>query len=436
MEAMQVGADAGPAPATAVEPPRLARVDRQRLVAAFRVLGEVVPAPFGPDDAPDDAPRPLLVRLTVARGRLQVSASEGGDGACAVVDLGRVGGPALDVEVSHQLVDYLDELDGEQVDLGLAEPAGKDAEPRLLVVSPGGPSFWLTGSKPTWPVPRLDPTGDEVDGSALMVLLDAVHRFCHTDDSRPNLKGVFLRCLPGMGGPGGEHGIESVGTDGHRLAIHTLTCPTGSLPDRRDGSGGAEGFRVPAKLVCGLLTLLTASGTAAQPVAEDRAVRWLIGGGRIGAAVGPVLLSTNDPLHAYPDYGQVVPQRWAARTTVARETLLQAARRFDAAAGAAGHGHRAAVLLESAGEVLRLSVTMAVVINDCRRTDGEASDSVHAHTEGDALSVRLAAHYLVESLEALAPAADVVIEHLGGLSPVLLYAEGGPRHVIMPMRGE
>ena len=331
------------------------------------------------------------------------------------------------VEATDLDVTLIDRIDGDVSEPGAVCVAAKMLAQVLAKMPDGRLSLAFEGERLAVSVeggPRVDAvaTGDHgwpelpqapdcepmvIDGGSLSRLLGAVRHAVSTDESRPNLNGVFLRATGSV--------LRAVATDGHRLAQAELAH---DAPER-------DGVILPAK---GIDRLMDA-GTG------DVALRFVGNSVCVGLPTGAVLFVRLIDA-AFPDYHQVVPKGRCEPV------------RFDAAAltrtlGVAGvlasertHGVRLA--FDDCGEVeassdnpdLGKAVDRVAFDGPCPM-DGEKPTVVGCNVA-----------YLAQAIAATG--ADVVaVSVTEGLAPLTVRPwagdgeqapEVGSLHVIMPMR--
>ena len=244
-----------------------ATVDQGYMLQAVRSAAKVAPA------------KPTMevlasVRLRAADGRLWVEATDLDVTLIDRIDavVGEPGAVCVSAKVLGQVLAKMP-----------AGPLSLSFQGERLAVSvEGGPRVdaVATGDH-DWPelpqVPDCEPM--VIDGRSLSRLLGAVRYAVSTDESRPNLNGVFLRATGSV--------LRAVATDGHRLAQAELAH---DAPER-------DGVILPAK---GIDRLMDAG-------AGDVALRFVDNSVCVGLPTGAVLFVRLIDA-AFPDYRQVVPK--------------------------------------------------------------------------------------------------------------------------------
>lgn len=244
---------------------------------------------------------------------------------------------------------------------------------------------------------ELDAQGVTVDAAALADALRQVVPAASRDDSRPILTGVLLTST--------EDGLRLVATDSYRLAVRDLAGVSVLSPGNR--------------------VLVSAKGLSE--------VQRLLGAGEIEALFGSrevrVRVDGNDITTRliegeFPNYEQLIPSGYPNRLIVARETLIESAKRVRLV----GQGRENAPL--------RLSMSSAgLELSAFAQDIGEARETVDAKYEGTDLTVAFNADYLLDGLQALTTD-EVVLESVDALKPATLRGLDRPEYLylLMPMR--
>ena len=371
-----------------------ATVDQGYMLQAVRSAAKVAPA------------KPTMevlasVRLRAADGRLWVEATDLDVTLIDRIDavVGEPGAVCVSAKVLGQVLAKMP-----------AGPLSLSFQGERLAVSvEGGPRVdaVATGDH-DWPelpqVPDCEPM--VIDGRSLSRLLGAVRYAVSTDESRPNLNGVFLRATGSV--------LRAVATDGHRLAQAELAH---DAPER-------DGVILPAK---GIDRLMDAG-------AGDVALRFVDNSVCVGLPTGAVLFVRLIDA-AFPDYRQVVPKGRGEPV------------RFDSAAltrtlGVAG------VLASERTHGVRLAFSDGEVEASSDNPDlGHAVDRVAfdgmCPMDGDKPTVVACnVAYLAQAIAATG-ADKVALSVTEGLAPLTVRPwvgdgeqapEVGSLHVIMPMR--
>ncbi len=330
-------------------------------------------------------------------GRLRVAATDLDvtfDGALnsRVTEAGRI---TVD---GKRLFEVVRSLPGEEVDVAVGEAD-------RLTLRCKNTEFVLLGASadsfPQLPTARgveLTP----VDGSVLRELFERTMFSVSTDESRPNLNGVYFRCLA-------DDRVRMVSTDGHRLSQGERACGRGApLPER-------DGVIIPRKGVAEIKRLLDEVGAeVAFGFLENNLV---LEAGDLTLFVR--LIDAN-----FPDYRQVIPKSSERHVVLDRVPLLNSLKRIEILASERTHGVR----IELKGSAMTLSS------NNPDLGSAKEEVAVEGYDGGD-LVIAFNAKYMREILGILS--ADKVELALNeALSPGLIreYENDGYLFVVMPMR--
>ena len=217
-------------------------------------------------------------------------------------------------------------------------------------------------------------------------------------DVRYFLNGMLLELAPAH--------IRSVATDGHRLAMCTLTPGPGAGPERQ--------VIVPRKGVLELARLI-ADG--------DDPVALALGTHHLSAKVGGFSFTTKLIDGRFPDYEKVVPQGNTAVVEADRKMLREA---FQ----------RAAILSNEKYRGVRLVLSPEnLTIQANNPEQEEAEESMSVSYQGPALEIGFNVSYLLEVLSTL-EADEVSMRVSDANSSALLEDKGSSEasYVVMPMR--
>ncbi len=245
-------------------------------------------------------------RLRVAGTDLDVTF----DGSIAA----RVSDPGEITVDGKRLFDVIRSLPGEEVDVEI----GEEHKVRLRCKNT---EFVLLGA-PADAYPEL-PSAEgvdlvPVDGMALRQLIERTIFSVSTDESRPNLNGVYFRCL-------GEGRLRMVSTDGHRLSQGERDAARGAeIPER-------DGVIIPRKGVAELKRLL-------DEVGAEVSFGFLDNNLVVSAPDLALFIRLIDA--AFPDYRQVVPKSSGRKAVIARGPFLESLKRISILASERTHGVR------------------------------------------------------------------------------------------------
>lgn len=231
----------------------------------------------------------------------------------------------------------------------------------------------------------------EIDGSAFVSALSQVGVAASADDARPTLTGVLFES--------GEAGLRLVATDSYRLALRDLpgvSTPTTALVPYR-------ALREVGRTI----------GDAKLGVQLDsREAAFSSGRGRMTARVIEA---------TFPNYGQLLPDAYPSRLTVAKSALLEAVA-------------RAALVAEDHIPV-RLSLSEGgVELSVSRQEVGEETEHIEAEYSGEAMTIAFNTRYLTDGVSAVA-GDEVILETIDPLKPGMISGGGdGFQYLLMPVR--
>lgn len=244
-----------------------------------------------------------------------------------------------------------------------------------------------------------------LNSRSLSDMIEHVDFSIANDDSRYGLNGAFLERLPQDEGGG----IRMISTDGHRLSL--INRPLEEEIDLGDG------YLLPRKGLAELKKLCTEFGDAEVEIAfNDNSAIF-----RQDKMVFFMRLLEGD----FPDYRQVIPQRWLRRLTVSRDELSKALKRVSILSSEKTHSVRFKV----SSEGLEISASNPDL--------GESREAVEAQVEGDSLNIGFNARYFLDALNVL-KGEEVVIELGDSLNPGIVRENdrSDVMYVVMPMRLE
>jgi DNA polymerase-3 subunit beta len=244
-----------------------------------------------------------------------------------------------------------------------------------------------------------------VDKTLLVDMVDKTLYAASTDETRPNLNGVFFEPPSTPEGP-----LTMVATDGHRLVRVERSF------------AGAQNFRLkgpvilPRKGLNELKRIL--DGTDG-----DNTVELGFHDHHAVARRGNTLLGMRLVEGQFPDYKQVIPKLADKVVRLSRQDLVESLRRVS-------------VLSQDKLQPVKVSLGRDQLLVSCTNPEtGEISDDVPVEYAGANLDVAFNARYLVEALGSLGDK-NVLLKVTDNLSPGLLVGVDEPRHlcVVMPMR--
>lgn len=246
--------------------------------------------------------------------------------------------------------------------------------------------------------PALQPpsgTRVVVEAPALAEAVGQVARAASRDEARPVLTGVLVEVS--------REGVTLVATDSYRLAVRELVAT----------AGGEAKAIVPERAV-------SEAGRAAQTI-EKGEVELLVDESQVSFQVGQLMLTSRLIEGEFPNYRQLLPERYESRLTVPRQQLLDAVRRVG--------------LLARDTSPVRLEFNaLGVKLSSSSPDLGQAVEAVEAQYEGEDITAAFNPHYLSDGLAA-ATGDTVRLEVRDGLKPGVV--RGGSEdftYLVMPVR--
>ena len=234
-----------------------------------------------------------------------------------------------------------------------------------------------------------------VRASELAAGVSQVARAASRDEARPILTGVLLEI--------GREGVTMVATDSYRLAVRELTATA---------EGEAKAL-VPERA-------LSEAGRGAGADEKGEA-ELLVDQSQVAFRTGPLTLTSRLIEGEFPNYRQLLPERYENRLNASRQQLLDAVRRVGLLAR-----ESSPVKLEFNALGVRLSSSSPDL--------GGAIEVVEAKYEGEDLTGAFNPGYLIDGLSATA-GDRVEIEIRDGLKPAVLRGEGESfLYLVMPVR--
>jgi len=241
-----------------------------------------------------------------------------------------------------------------------------------------------------------------VDGGALRELIERTQFSVSTEESRPNLNGVFFQCL-------GESKIRMVSTDGHRLSLGERDVSrAGAIP-------GRDGVIIPRKGIQEVKRLLDEVGHEVDfGFLENNLV--------LRAADLHLFVRLIDA--AFPDYTLVIPRSTERKVILERMPFLSAIKRISILASERTHGMRL--------ELTRSKLTLVSDNPDL----GKAKEEIEIDGyDGSDLTIAFNSKYVMEILSVLT-GEKVALLLNEALSPGLIREHQNDAYlfVVMPMR--
>jgi DNA polymerase III subunit beta len=257
------------------------------------------------------------------------------------------------------------------------------------------------------PVPSVgDGLSLTLEPRTLRKAISQVQFAAAADDTRPVLTGVHTLA------EGRE--LTLAAADGFRLAVETLQLKQ-DVPERVE-------IIVPARALREIERLITD---------DSEEIEMAINGGR-----SQVLFKLPDVevvatliQGTFPNYGQLIPQSYATRTTIDMRQFLQETR-------------IAAIFARDGAGIVRIQLEPGEGDNAGKMTVSARAEEIGEHrgdidvkVEGEASKIAFNSRYLQDVLQALDDVSEVALETTSPSSPGVIRPIGNDRyvHVVMPM---
>jgi DNA polymerase-3 subunit beta len=242
-----------------------------------------------------------------------------------------------------------------------------------------------------------EPGGTRVTVSALEFAegVGQVTRAASRDEARPILTGVLFEIS--------REGLTMAATDSYRLAVRELSATA-------EGEGKAL---VPERA-------LTEAGRAAAADEKGQA-ELFVDPSQVGFKTGSLTLTSRLIEGEFPNYRQLLPERYENRLIAGRQQLLDAVRRVG-------------LMARESSPVKMEFNALGVRLSSSSPDLGGAVEVVEAKYEGDDLTAAFNPNYLVDGLTGVT-GDQVEIEVRDGLKPAVLRGEGDAfLYLVMPVR--
>ena len=270
-----------------------------------------------------------------------------------------------------------------------------------------------------WPEMRIE--GDikadfEVATADLLAALTATEFAISTEETRYYLNGVYMHHLPPHYEGAGAR-LAFVSTDGHQMAVHEMSAPTGTAK--------MPGVIIPRKTIAFLRSLCKAKKAPAT-------VRIVVNTVKAMFTLGSVTVLTKLVDGTFPDYVRAMPPSSSVfRVTVDRNALAEAVRAVSSVSSERGRTVKLAIADEritASCDNLDLGSVSAAVPCDL------ISDSRH----GPYIDIGFNARHLLDILANVDAGTfgTVILGVNDPGSPVLIRGSSGvaTQYVLMPMR--
>ena len=222
-----------------------------------------------------------------------------------------------------------------------------------------------------------------------------VARAASRDEARPVLTGVLVEVS--------REGVTLVATDSYRLAVREVVA----------SAGGEAKAIVPERA-------MTEAGRAAQAI-EKGEIELLVDESQVSFQLGALTLTSRLIEGEFPNYRQLLPERYENRLTVSRQQLTDAVRRVG--------------LLARDMSPVRLEFNaLGIKLSSSSPDLGQAVETVEARYEGEDITAAFNAGYLADGLAA-AMGESVHLEVRDGLKPGIVRGESDEfTYLVMPVR--
>jgi DNA polymerase-3 subunit beta len=234
-----------------------------------------------------------------------------------------------------------------------------------------------------------------VEGPRFAEAVGQVARAASRDEARPVLTGVLVEVS--------REGVTLVATDSYRLAVRDLVATA---------AGEAKAI-VPERA-------MTEAGRGAQAI-EKGEVELFVDESQVSFRLGTLTLTSRLIEGEFPNYRQLLPERYENRLTVSRQQLMDAVRRVG--------------LLARDTSPVRLEFNaLGVKLSSSSPDLGQAVEAVEATYEGEDITAAFNPHYLADGLAA-ATGEGVRLEVRDGLKPGIVRGDSEEfTYLVMPVR--
>jgi DNA polymerase-3 subunit beta len=241
------------------------------------------------------------------------------------------------------------------------------------------------------------PTGTRVvvEAQRFAEAIGQVARAASRDEARPMLTGVLVEVS--------REGVTLVATDSYRLAVRELVATA---------SGEAKAL-VPERA-------MTEAGRAAQAI-EKGDIEVFIDQSQVSFSLGSLSLTSRLIDGEFPNYRQLLPEKYESRLTASRQQLMDAVRRVG--------------LLARDTSPIRLEFNaLGVKLSSSSPDLGQAVEAVESKYEGEDVTAAFNPNYLADGLAATT-GDSVHVEVRDGLKPGVVRGESDDfTYLVMPVR--
>lgn len=228
--------------------------------------------------------------------------------------------------------------------------------------------------------------------------------------ARPELSGVFFRLNELGAGT-----LALAATDSYRLSEAVLSL-------EKDSEGEAGHVLVPAKTVMELVRILSVKSDGVEVVDT---LTITIAENQVQFDIGNVELISRTIEGQYPDYRQIIPDKFRTEAVLSRNELTQAV--------------KAASLFAKTGLYdvgLGLEPGKALVVSAADAQTGESQTEVACEAKGEANKAVVNYRYVLDGLSAI-QSDEVVVKMIDGANPILIMPKDEAEHytyIVMPIK--
>ncbi|MEO0646599.1 MAG: DNA polymerase III subunit beta [Cyanobacteria bacterium J06650_10] len=226
-----------------------------------------------------------------------------------------------------------------------------------------------------------------------------------SDETKQVLTGVHLTAA--------AKSLEFAATDGHRLAVVQTIDDTGE-------STAAEGMKVtiPGKALRELERIL-------QAYPSSEAISFRLDQTQVVFDLGQQRITTRLLEGQYPNYQQLIPNKFERQLTLDRKQFVSALERI-------------AVMADQRNNIVKLSLNseqQSLALSVEAQEVGSGLENLPAQVTGENLDIAFNVRYLLEGLKAL-PSSEIQIQCNTATSPSVLTPLGGLKmtYLVMPVQ--
>lgn len=226
-----------------------------------------------------------------------------------------------------------------------------------------------------------------------------------SDETKQVLTGVHLTAA--------AKSLEFAATDGHRLAVVQTIDDTGE-------STAAEGMKVtiPGKALRELERIL-------QAYPSSEAIAFRLDQTQVVFDLGQQRITTRLLEGQYPNYQQLIPNKFERQLTLDRKQFVSALERI-------------AVMADQRNNIVKLSLNseqQSLALSVEAQEVGSGLENLPAQVTGENLDIAFNVRYLLEGLKAL-PSSEIQIQCNTATSPSVLTPLGGLKmtYLVMPVQ--